>query len=127
MGDHRSTELNPTCGSLVETHTASIASLPEPGEEWRWCEVDLPRGLLSRLNQKGVINQTMSKFDPENDERGGLYTVDKTCYEVATEKAEYSSTLPCCTSTGFTNDGGTLRCKRCGQSHDRETIREVLG
>lgn len=107
----------------VRSHAADIADLPPPEEEWAFKDVDLDRSTYTRLQNKDIVH----KVRYYRGDRASLWTVDGRCYEIAQEIVEKPGRLSCCGGSGITNDGGTIRCKRCEVEVPEEELERVFG
>lgn len=108
--------------NFINGHAPDILELPEPGTEWEMSEVDLDADVWRSFKHKGVIRAVRNR----NSNRTHVWETDRATYEKAQEIVSDRDGLPCCGATGITNDDGVIRCKRCGQAHPRDTVKEVL-
>lgn len=112
--------------NIVRTHASEIAELPPPDEEWTITDehVDIGKPALCALKKRGVVYKT--RRGNAADDEPHYWSVDGDAHEYATDLVDTGDRLACCGATGIVNDGGTIKCNRCGEPVPREEAKEVL-
>ena len=108
-------------GIYAWRYAHTITSLPEPPETWLYSEVDLSKQKHQLFWQNKLIRVVRN-----NGALPHVWVVDELVYDRAKTHTRNANTLPCCTSTGVTNDAGTLRCIECGEEVDVEVYKQVV-
>lgn len=101
-----------------------FSELPEPGVEWVVRDFDFHRSKLWPLRTRGIIRKTGKT--KRGTTQVNTYTTTKKGYETLSrflEQDQKSDGLLPCGHNSFINHGDTLKCKRCGATHDKSEVR----
>ena len=110
--------------SMARLYAPMIVQLPEPPDTFYYRNVDIDRGLFSKLVRNGFLHKVdRGRYNDACYE----WMVDSDLYEQAARSIERNDRFPCCGSRGFRNDAGQLRCLYCDAPLDRSLVREVVG
>lgn len=113
-------ELQRAHAEIIRQHADAIATLPDPPETFLFRDTDLSHSQMQKLRRYDIIE------DVDRDGRLFEWEAQAEALEYARTWAGNGTTLPCCGASSVTNDGGTMRCKECGEEASEEALDRIF-